>query len=534
MKLAGNKFVLSVFSSLLLILAWQPNFSFLIFIAFVPLLLIEDEISASASTKKKLKIFGFSYLVFALWNVGVTWWVYYASAGGSLMAFFPNALLMGIIFLIFSNLKNRIGSKWGIWIFIPVWLAFEYGHSVWDLAWIWLNLGNVFCWHPNWMQWYEFTGSSGGSLWVLIVNVLIFSAIKNTEQQKNKLKWIGISLSLILPIAMSYLILGLRSPLNENRKNVVIVQPNIDPYNEKFDLDYESQFRKMLKLIQGKVNSETDYLVLPETFITGIEWFGVNENEIEKSEEIKWFRDSLISRFPQLKIVVGASSYLIYKDEKSATATSRKDRSGIYFDCFNTAFQIDKDRVQLYHKSKLVPGVERMPFPALFKPLENLAIDLGGTSGSLGTQTERANFYDENNKSGIAPVICYESVFSDYVSGYIRKGADFIFIITNDGWWSDSPGHIQHLNYARIRAVETRRQIARSANTGISCVIDEFGSISQATEYWKEAVISAQIFGNSEQTFFTKFGDLISYISVILTGLCLSFSIWLRFTKGNK
>lgn len=534
MKPATNKFFLSLLSAILLVLSWQPNLSLLAFIALVPLLLIEDEISRSESRRKKIKIFGFAYLVFAIWNVGVTWWVYYASAGGSLMAFFPNALLMGIAFLIFSNLKNRINVKWGIWLFIPVWLAFEYGHSVWDLAWIWLNLGNIFCWHTNWIQWYEFTGSSGGTLWILAVNVLIFSLLKNGDLQKNKAGWIKISLSVLLPIVFSYLILGIRSPLKENKKNVVIVQPNIDPYNEKFDLDYESQFQKMLKLIKGKINAETDYLVLPETFITGIEWFGVNENEIEKSEEIKWFRDSLISKFPQLKIVVGASSYLIYKDEKSATATSRKDRSGIYFDCFNTAFQIDKDRVQLYHKSKLVPGVERMPFPALFKPLENLAIDLGGTSGSLGTQKERANFYDDQNRSGIAPVVCYESVFSDYVSDYIRKGADFIFIITNDGWWSDSPGHIQHLNYARIRAVETRRQIARSANTGISCVIDEFGQISQPTEYWKEAVISAQINGNSDLTFFTRFGDLISYISVILTGLCLVFSFYLRFKKGNK
>lgn len=531
-KFVRNKFFLSVLSAILLVLAWQPNFTLLVFIAFVPLLLIEDEISNSNSSRKKIKIFSYSYLIFALWNVGVTWWVYYASAGGSLMAFFPNALLMGIAFLFFSNLKNRFSVKWGMCLFVPVWLAFEYGHSVWDLAWIWLNLGNVFCWHTNWIQWYEFVGSSGGTCWILAVNILIFYAIKNTESIKRTSKWITPALLVVLPIALSYFILTIRSPLQENKKNVVIVQPNIDPYSEKFDLDYASQFQKMLQLINGKINNETDYLVLPETFITGIEWFGVNENEIEKSEEIKWFRDSLISRFPQLKIVVGASSYLIYKDEKSATATSRKDRSGTYFDCFNTAMQIDKDRVQVYHKSKLVPGVERMPFPALFKPLENLAIDLGGTSGSLGTQKARANFYDDQNRSGVAPVVCYESVFSDYVGDYIRKGADFIFIITNDGWWSDSPGHIQHLNYARLRAVETRRQIARSANTGISCVIDEFGNISEPTEYWKEAVISAQIYGNSELSFFVRFGDLFSYISVIITGLCLLFSFYLRFKKG--
>ncbi|HOZ86260.1 MAG TPA: apolipoprotein N-acyltransferase, partial [Bacteroidia bacterium] len=203
-------------------------------------------------------------------------------------------------------------------------------------------------------------------------------------------------------------------------------------------------------------------------------------------------------------------------------------QSNDYFDAFNTGLMLDKQGLQIYHKSKLVPGVERMPFPALFKPLEKFAINMGGTMGSLGMQDERGVFTDESGKTVIAPVICYESVYGDYLTEYIRKKANLIFIITNDGWWEDTPGYVQHLNYARLRAIENRRQIARSANTGTSCFIDEFGNISDATNWWEEAVIEKDMYINNDLTFFSRFGDLLSYVSVIFSILLLLFSFYLR------
>jgi apolipoprotein N-acyltransferase len=530
-RISSNKFFLTFLAAFLLSIAWQKYCAIFIFLGWVPLLIIEDQLANSNDPRKKLKIFGYSYLVFALWNIGVTWWVQYASFGGALMAFFPNALLMSIAFLLFSNAKARINKKWGMWLIIPFWIAFEYGHSCWDLAWIWLNMGNVFLYTPNWIQWYEITGASGGTAWILAINVLLFYLWKESDAVKNKKAVMRITMVFVIPVLLSYVILFIRKPLSQEKEIAVIVQPNMDPYNVKFEMEYEGQWIKMLDLIRGKVNDSTNYLVLPETFITGIISAGINEDNIEKSDEIQWMKDSLLSKFPNLKIITGACTFTIYANEKEATATARKDISGVYFDCFNTALQIDKNGVQMYHKSKLVPGVERMPFPALFKPLEELAIDMGGTSGSLGTQSVRNNLYDKEKKLGVAPVVCYESVFSDYVSDYIRKGAEYIFILTNDGWWSDSPGHIQHLNYARLRAIETRRQIARSANTGISCVINEFGEILHPTKYWEEAVFSADIYPNRSLTFFSRFGDLFSYFSVIIALFSLLFAFFLRFKK---
>ena len=173
-----------------------------------------------------------------------------------------------------------------------------------------------------------------------------------------------------------------------------------------------------------------------------------------------------------------------------------------------------------------------MPFPALLKPLEGLAIDLGGTIGSLGSQDYRTVFYSHNKKVGIAPVICYESVYSDYVTQYVRNGANLIFIITNDGWWENTPGHLQHLAYARLRAIETRREIARCANTGISCFITPFGEIEQATTYWEKASIIKQMTPQNSQTWYVKYGDLLSYSASLLAILLIVWSQILRFKKS--
>jgi apolipoprotein N-acyltransferase len=535
MSFKPNNLLLSLLSGILLSAGWYGHLTVFVFFAFVPLLLIEQNLCSPATGRSRLKLLLYTYLSFLLWNLVTTWWIVYASFGGAVMAFIFNSLFMAMVFVLFSSIKNRFNNKpWTVWLLVPLWLAYEYGHSAWDLAWVWLTLGNVFAFNHQWVQWFEFTGSSGGTFWILCVNVLVFNTIK----QHRFLKLLSapilkIAAAIILPIVFSYFLLLSRKQAHKAsvQYNVVVVQPNIDPYNVKFTLDYQTQFNKMLRMIDGSVNATTDYLVLPETFITDVS----DEASLSYCEPIQLFRDSLLLKFPGLKIVVGADTYRIFDDVKNASSTARLDqRSGVYYDSYNTALQIDTSGVQWYHKSKLVPGVEQMPFPYLLRPLEKLAINMGGTFGSLGTQEERAVFCDAMKRCNVAPVICYESVFADYVTEYARKSADLIFIITNDGWWSDSPGHVQHLNYARLRAIENRKQIARSANTGISCFIDEFGNITNATPFWEEAVISKKMTANKELTFFSRYGDLLSYTMVVLALVIIILAIFVKVMSVKK
>jgi apolipoprotein N-acyltransferase len=519
---------LSAFSGLLLAASWYLNLSILAFFGFVPLLLAEDRILRQYPGRGRPLLFACSYITFLIWNVLVTWWVYCVQfgKGGALLAFVCNAFLMAVFFVLFSLIKKRLNKPWAVWTLVPVWIAWEHIHTLWDISWTWLTLGNIFAFNHNWVQWYEFTGTSGGTLWILSVNILVFLTIKNNRSLKLFSKPVlRIAAAIIVPVIASFLLLAFRLNTHENGKkvNVTVVQPNIDPYGEKFVLDYQDQFFRSLALIRGEINSETDFLVFPETFITD----DIDERFLNESEAVSWFRDSLLAKYPRMNIVAGGNSYVFYEDENDVTATARLDkRSGKSYDVFNTAIFITSRNTAVYHKSKLVPGVERMPFPAILRPLEKFAINMGGTMGSLGTQDERVVFSDPQSGTSVAPVICYESIYADYTTEYMRRGANLIFIITNDGWWDDTPGYVQHLNIGKLRAIENRRQIARSANTGISCFIDEYGNISKATGWWQEAVIRDEMHTHDSLTFFARFGDLISYLSLLLATLLTAQAVY--------
>jgi apolipoprotein N-acyltransferase len=288
------------------------------------------------------------------------------------------------------------------------------------------------------------------------------------------------------------------------------------------------KFKNSLNRLNSTVIQSADYIVLPETFLAQELW----EHQLDSSLEVAQLKSNLINS--KTKIVCGATTIKAYEFEATPSARKFSDGPG-YYDFFNSALQIDASgKTQVYHKSKLVPGVETMPFAWLLKPLENFALQLGGTFGSLGKQNDRSNFFDKNNAIKVAPVICYESIFSEYVIDYIKNGANFIAIITNDGWWGDTPGYKQHLAYAKLRAIETRKPVIRSANTGVSCFINTIGETSQETEYWKEAAIFCKIHPNTYQTVFVQFGDLISKSSLLITLFLIAYPIFMRVKKGSK
>jgi apolipoprotein N-acyltransferase len=173
--------------------------------------------------------------------------------------------------------------------------------------------------------------------------------------------------------------------------------------------------------------------------------------------------------------------------------------------------------VQQYNKSKLVVGVENFPYQDILKPIVGDAlIDLGGTVAMKTTQDYRGVFTSSNSKFKAAPIICYESVYGEFVSGYVRNDANFLAIITNDAWWNETQGHKQHLSYAKLRAVETRRDIVRSANTGISAIINAKGDITSSIPYGEKGALAGQIITNDKITFYVMAGDYIARISIFI------------------
>lgn len=506
---------------------WLP----LLFIAFVPLLLIEHFVFLDPGKFKARTVFWTSFITFLSWNVGTTWWLINASWGGAALAIILNSIFMSLVMLFYHRIKKRVGEKWGIPIFISLWIGFEFLYHNDQITWPWLTLGNGFADTVGVIQWYEYTGVFGGSLWILLFNCICFSCLINEVTKK---KIIALGLLILVPVCLSFLLEGISTmPVSKVPRDykVVIVQPNIDPYNEKFSGSYEQQLAKMLKLAVEKIDTNTDYVVLPETALIQDIW----EDEMDQASSVQTIRKFLLN-YPNLKMVVGASTIKPIRPGEPMTPTARKFYDAdAYYDAFNTAFQFDNSGVvQKYHKSKLVPGVEQMPLQFIFKYLDEFALEMGGTSGSLGVQSTRGVFTSPDGPQKVAPVICYESVYGEYVTDYIKNGANFISVITNDGWWGNTPGHVQHLKLSRLRAIENRRWVVRSANTGISCFISPEGEISQATKYWEPASISGNIRLNERLTFYTRFGDYIGRICLYTAILLIIYSWLIRFRLLKK
>jgi apolipoprotein N-acyltransferase len=178
----------------------------------------------------------------------------------------------------------------------------------------------------------------------------------------------------------------------------------------------------------------------------------------------------------------------------------------------------------------LVPGVETLPW--FLKFIDKWFEKFGGTTAGYAKQKERTVLAVKNGFN-IAPSICYESIYGEFMSKYVRNGANLICIITNDGWWKKTPGHKQHMNYARLRAIETRTWVARSANTGISCFIDPYGTVINPQPYNTAAAIKLSVPSGSpaSKTFFVKHGDILSKIMIALSILLLGLTITLKVLK---
>ncbi len=526
-----HRILLSILSGVLLSLAWLGFPGWTLFFAFIPLLYLDHFFIKQKDNFRGVSFWGHTFLAFLIWNVLTTFWVANATLSGALMAFIINSFLMSVVWWLAHTARRNFRSNLGYFALIVFWISFEYLHYHWDFEWPWLHLGNGFANNIKMVQWYEFTGVFGGTLWILIMNILLFKIVLNFRNKLPVKKAIypisTFVVLLIIPFSIS-LIMYYSYIEKENPKNITIVQPNVDPYSESYDLEAENQkMRKFMALAESVTTDETDFIIGPETVFENPGYW--NEAELQTNRFYRNFYDMILN-YSNSEIIFGISSFKVYPDKETAPLSARVKGDNAY-DRFNTAIFIDRSgQSQIYHKSKLVVGVEKMPFMKYLGFLNDIVINIGGTTGSLGRQTEPSNFVSKDGTQ-VAPVICYESIFGEYVTGYVKKGAELIFIITNDGWWKNTPGYKQHLSFSRLRAIETRRSIARAANTGISCFINQRGEIFQPTNWWVDAAINGTINANDKITFYVKYGDYIARVSLFVSVLLLLNLVVKRFTK---
>ena len=534
---------LSILSGLLLWIAWPPAHysTFLLFVGFIPMLVAIENIIRSGYAKKGKKIFGITFIGFFIWNTLSVYWVYNSikTVGAiiavpiSLIPYSLGPLLMSFACWLYYRLRLISKRNLALAGLVCFWVGYEYLHQTWDLNFPWMTLGNGFAVEHKWVQWYEYTGVYGGTIWVWIVNILGFLVYEGLNKRGEKMTRIALilffGLIMLLPIAFSlYRYNSYRE--QQNPADIVVAQPNIDPYEKQGSIPTTQQISILTRLSDSLGQANTEFFIWPETAIS--DQRGLNEDHAQGNPYVQQIQHFL-NKFKNGNVLTGAEDIKIYNSRKTVTANLYDPQGNEYYDAFNAAVNIENSaEIQFYHKSKLVPGVESLPFGNTLSFLKPVFEHLGGATGTYAGQDEPGVFYSQGGM-GVAPVICFDSIYGEWVSEAVHKGAQFIAVITNDGWWENTSGKDQHLDYAKLRAIETRRWVCRSANTGISAFINQRGDIVKQTQWWTRTAIKQDINLNSDLTFYTLNGDYLPRTGSILAIAGILFILISKVRKSK-
>ena len=476
--------LLALLSGALLACAWVTyGITALIFIALVPLLLMEARIRRDYQHTKR-KVFALSYLAFLTWNIPTTWWIWYSTQIGAIFAILANTLLMTLTFFLYHIVAKRMNRKVSLVFLVAIWL---------------------------------------------FIGLTDYLSTKNRKAFARK---VGVAmLFFAIPVVISYFQYINYSEAGKKTINAIVLQPNIDPYQEKYALSNQEVGRLLVQLASENIDDQVNFIITPETVFAE----NIKLQDLPVSWEVSILR-TLLSYYPNVNWIAGASMIEFVRDKAQTTSQSNYlPDYGFWYNDYNSAFLLNRNaEVPLYHKSKLVVAVENFPYQQVLKPiLGETLINLGGTVALKTTQPERTAFAGVDTEGKAAPIICYETIYGEFVTGYIKKGANFLAILTNDAWWRDTQGYKQLLSYTRLRAIETRRSVARSANTGVSAFINGRGDILKTLPYGTRGSLKGTIALNDELTFYVQMGDYIARIAYFLAFFVFLYAVLRKREKRS-
>jgi len=527
------RILLSILSAVLITLAFMPFYlGPLIFIAFIPLLFALDNI-------KKIS-YGF---LCALLTLFTAYLISYSMNGVFTVPFRAMdmtiivivvlffSFLMAIPFLLFLWTKKVIKQEMIAYLSLSFYYsAYEYLDSFSELSLPISNLTHTLSQYPLLIQFYAYTSPLGGTFLIMIINVLIYLLLKhwsNSSKRKLHLGIIGGVLLLTAILNISSL-LSNRSKPNKQKIKVAVLQPSFDTYEE---INKEVTLRNLQTLKQMTLSvkdSMVDLIIWHEGAIQG---HRLLLNNIEKDGVVLYLKK--LSKQMNAPILVGTMVFKVFTDERLMTESTRPTGDGRYYEVYNTALLIAHDSpTQIYFKYRLLPFVERVPFLSTFSFLENLHIDLGINYPSYGKIYNPKPLKYKNLR--IAPIICNEELYPDYIRTFVEKKANLIASISNDAWIGPHYGYLQTANTSIPLSIATGTSLARSSNSGSSLFTDKYGKISDMTEYGEKTVIVKEIELGSSKTFYVKYGNLLGKAAVFISGILIIINGMLFFMKLRK
>ena len=519
-----HRLLLVLLSVVLLSIGWLGGTGLTLLVALVPLLIISENLSDS--TRDWWQMCGWGALTFLLWSAATIWWVWIATPIGPITAGIVGTFYNLCALMTYHYVSKRAHRALAYTLFVTIWLATEWAYNSADvMTFPWLLLGHGFSGDVWAVQWYEYTGIFGGTLWVLVSNIAIFEILRTrTTAAKVRAAFV-----VIAPIVVSLILLMSYTP-SERTTQISVVQPNVPCYeDERFEAGKYDPTEDVAELL-AQVPASSTFVLMPESALAYLPRFGGSLEERNLDYYAPMFKYIQGENHPDTKLITGASTLIRYGDVK-ATDTAHFYEGYGWYDQFNSALLVNSEGIaeDIYHKGKLVIGVEAVPLKSLFDTFE---VDLGGVSGQLGWGREHTLFTNDGVKIG--PSICYEGLYGYYFAGFAREGAEVMALVSNDGWWGNTPGHKRLFDFSRLRAIETRRAIARSANTGISGFISPTGEVIGERLLWdQEGVLTAELELREEKTLYTLYGDWIARIATYIAVLSLLYYVAYRTRKRN-
>ncbi len=471
----------------------------LAFAAFVPLLI-------SLEGQRKGRSFLLGYITGFVFFMGAVYWVVYSMHYYGGLGFgqsLPVLLLLSsylALFFGFFALLSRLSpaSGFGALIFLPsLWVSMEYLRGHLFTGFPWALSGYSLVHNIVLIQVADITGVWGLCFLVIFVNValclFIVSGMKGSPGSVGPV----VAAVLLLTVAGGYGAFRIRQVESAVKGwttvRAALAQGNIDQ-SVKWDKRYQAETLRIYRRLTERASAAGAGLVVwPETAVP----FYLEKNRAGK----KIVTD--IARQNKVRLLTGSPAYDYNKKNKGVSL-------------YNSAYVISgKGRITgRYDKVHLVPYGEYVPLKRFMPFIKKLTVGVGDFASGKGPAPLDINGY----KAGV--LICYEAIFPALARASVRAGAVLLVNITNDAWFGKTAAPYQHLDMALLRAVENRVYLLRSANTGISAVIDPVGRIKKQTELFTEDLVVLDVALKSGlETFYTAYGDVFAYICLFFSGV---------------
>ena len=477
-----------IISAFLTGLAQQPlQLGWLAWFSLVPFIFVLNRMES----KKEYFMVGFIwgiayYLTVIFWlamNIGTTPLIGIISM---LAAVFYCALNVAGISVLVGFLKSYYSKYW-FWLLPFVWTSVEYIRNMDVLTGgPWTALANTQLDFLTLVQNAELSGIYGITFWLILLNVCIYNWI---DRPYTKHLFTLISIFIIPWITGLYLTPSPQIDF-EQKIDITLIQPNIHLSQKWKPGGVKDNIESLLNLTKPAIENGVDVVIWPESAIPS---YILQGNQYY----LKWIQSEL----GESKLLSGIPYY-------SGEKQNRK--------YFNSVALISADSVsKIYNKLTLVPMAEHIPLSEYFPSLKEL--NLGQANFTHGNEFRMFKIQDKL----FAAMICFESTFPALSAEFVRRGAQVLVYVVNDGWYETAPEPQQHAKQAIYRAIENRRPILRCTNTGISLVINPAGNIVKQLPLNQTGVINAAIIPSKEVTFYTKYGDIFAQLSVLISMLLI-------------